>query len=217
MSHPKPRKIVEISFDAESTAQFPNLSASKTTPKHSTKTTSYNKTPTVTKSPTSSHSDSASAVTRADLETLAEDLGKMIRSEVKSIVTSGSSDVTMITLLKDEPNASRRQMQQQLEMMQTQFNTFQNMLTILQPLLNSPALLNQTVTDAPQNNPQLTSDNKTSNSDYSLAQIDTPMQTLEITTLPRLDCLCHVHMNETDPNDTEHNRPGPSGATPSPK
>jgi hypothetical protein len=76
MSRPKPRKIVEISFDPESEAQFPHLSE-----KTSNRPTRPARKPKSNEdlSPTSSYVDSViSAVTRAEFETLSQGIGQMI-------------------------------------------------------------------------------------------------------------------------------------------
>jgi hypothetical protein len=148
---------------------------------------------------------------------LAEDLGKMIRSKVKINITLGASDLTMITLLKDELTTSQLQAQHQLEMMKTQFIAFQNMLTSLQPLLNSPALNPTMAPVVLESNPQPTSDNKTPNSEYGLTLAAALMQPLELTTPPCLNQMCCIHMKEVDPNNIEYNCPGPTGLTQSPK
>jgi hypothetical protein len=76
----KQRKIVEISFDPESKAQFPDLSQKTSNHKHT-----RNSKQKVDTSPTSSQGDSAiSAVTRAEFESLSLGISQMVKDEVQS-------------------------------------------------------------------------------------------------------------------------------------
>jgi hypothetical protein len=93
LSRPKPRKIVEIFFDPESQAQFPQLSP-KT---NNRQTRSIQKTKPTDDSPTSSHSDPVSAVTCAEFENLSQGIGQMIKNEVQSTLST-STDQTMMTM-----------------------------------------------------------------------------------------------------------------------
>jgi hypothetical protein len=156
MSRPKSRKIVEISFDPESQAQFPNLST-KTTSRQA-RNTRKNK-PNEDVSPTSSHSDSIiSAVTRAEFENLSQGIEQMIKNEVQSTLTT-STDQTMMTMFRDEMAANRIATQKQMNLIQNQLTSFQNLVNGLMPhlthsLSNSPTtqttVNNQTVAPNPE-------------------------------------------------------------------
>jgi hypothetical protein len=134
MNRSKPRRIVEISFDSESSVQFPYLPDKKNQRQQSRTNRKQQKSAEHT-SPTSSQGDSfISAVTRAEFETLSLGIGKMIKDEVQSTMTNGT-DQTMLTIFRDEMTASRIETQKQITLIQTQMTTFQNLLTGLLPHL----------------------------------------------------------------------------------
>jgi hypothetical protein len=122
------RKVVELSFDPESKAEFPHLQTAdhKDNNKNTKSVTSAK-----AKSTTSSHS-SVSGVTKADFENLGDELRKMLRAETQSINTSGT-DLTMITLMKEEMVANRKEANEQMKLMQTQMAMFQTTLTTMMP------------------------------------------------------------------------------------
>jgi hypothetical protein len=99
------RKIVELSFDPESATDFPHLQSTSKKSNEEKETTKS-----AAKSTTSSHS-SVSGVTKADFQTLGDELRQMLQTEVKSVMTSGT-DLTMVTLMKEEMVASRLEAQE---------------------------------------------------------------------------------------------------------
>jgi hypothetical protein len=134
------RKIVELSFDPESKEDFPDLSKKSKDKKQSGSKSIASKES--KKSEASSESD-VSAVTKADFQTLGDNLREMLRTEAQSVMTSGSG-ITMVTLLKEELESnrklaqeqmeqSRKQTEQQMTLMQNQFQLFQTMMSALIP------------------------------------------------------------------------------------
>jgi hypothetical protein len=99
------RKIVELSFDPESKKDFPNLT-NQTQRKSATKLVTSTRSQESKKSEALSESDTVSAVTRADFQTLGDDLREMLRTKAKSVLTSGT-DITLVTLLCEELEANR--------------------------------------------------------------------------------------------------------------
>jgi hypothetical protein len=95
-------------------------------------------------SPNSSQGDSViSAVTRAEFETLSQGISQMVKDEVQSTISTGT-DQTMLTIFRDEMAANRIETQIQIELLQQQFSTLQNLITSLMP-----HLANSTVTNTP--------------------------------------------------------------------
>jgi hypothetical protein len=125
-------KIVEISFDPESTEQFHELQ-NKSPDKQNPRPTRKGKQKTDQSSPNSSQSDSIiSAVTRAEFENFSQSISKMVKDEVQSTI-SNSTDQTMLTIYRDELAANRRDTQNQMKMLQQQMAHFHTLLTNLTP------------------------------------------------------------------------------------
>jgi hypothetical protein len=129
------RKIVELSFDPESTIDFPHLKSEK---KPTNKAKARSTTGSKESKSESSASDTISAVTKEDFETLGNNLREMLRSEAQSVLSSGT-DVTMISLLRDELTASREQSKIQMEMMNRQMTMFHTMMTTMNPNMPTQA------------------------------------------------------------------------------
>jgi hypothetical protein len=180
-----------------------------------------------TKSNSSSQSDSVSAVTRADLETLAGDMGRLIREEVQSVMTSGT-DVTMLTLLKEELEASRKQNQQQMAMMQTQITMCQSMMSTLNPMM-----FQRNKTQPYDPGPEATKNAPDENAEKEEKEPYSPVRnpatsphpesppmisTQPDDPQPKLKSSLRVKIKDgTNEEPTEHHKPGSSGDTPPPK
>lgn len=219
------RKIVELSFDPESTADFPHLMRKKPDgAKQSTKSV----TSTMKESTGhSSNSDTVSAVTRADFQNLGDELREMLRSEAKSVMTS-STDVTMITLLREEMVENRRQVQSQLEIMQSTLAIFQTMVASMTPAQQSAQSdhnnLESASTDSvspsddtpvtqPSHEHNTRSQRRTArNSPTHSDHISMISQTQNLTLLK--PSARKVQIFDDDP---QHRKPASSGLTPEPK
>jgi len=130
------KKSSQIIIRPELKAEFPHLQTAdhKDNNKNAKSVTSAK-----AKSATSSHS-SVSGITKADFENLGDELRKMLRTETQSVNTSGT-DLTMITLMKEEMVANRKEASEQMKLMQTQIAMFQTTLTTMmppQPNMNPP-------------------------------------------------------------------------------
>jgi hypothetical protein len=227
-SRPKPRKIVEISFDPESETQFPQL-APKIIKRKSRNT---RKTKSNDKSPTSSHSDSVSAVTRAEFENLSQGIGQLIKNEVQSTL-SNTTDQTMMTMFRDEMAANCIESQRQMKIIQTQLTSFQSLINGLMPhltnsLANSPISTNNStpthntkIDQQPEPNHDKTTDDRPSE--------DTPTTQPEATTYqpsdnqaepaspPRIKNVSMSINDQQMPATVSHNAPSASGDMPPPK
>jgi hypothetical protein len=144
------RKTVELSFDPESKDDFPELKSSKKDTEEAKSSKSSKASKTSKKSESSSDNDTISAVTKEDFHLLGNNLRDMIRSETQSVLSSGT-DVTMISLLRDELAASREQSQAQMKMMAEQMTMFQSMMKTMLPNTsntNEPTTKNQNETES---------------------------------------------------------------------
>jgi hypothetical protein len=224
ISRPKPRKIVEISFDPESQAQFPKLA----TKKNHQQNQNNQKHKSTEDSPASSHSDSVSAVTRAEFETLSQAIGQMIKNEVQSTLST-SIDQTMMTMIRDEMAANRIESQKQMEMIQTQMTSFQNLINgIMMPHLTNSLANSPTSTTAsnPTQHPNIDPILETQDDEPTDEKSDTPT-TQPDEAVPPTDKhdepespprIKNVSINDQKmPNPISHNVPSASGDTPPPK
>jgi hypothetical protein len=248
------RKIVELSFDPESFQEFPNLNKttnnnnssrsvssakSNKSNKSSKSTRSNNKS--IASNASSDSGSAVSAVTPADFNSLAEglskDLSKLIRDEC-SVMTSGT-DLTMITLLKDELEAGRKQQAATLKMMNESMQMMTNMMTQFAPKSPQPQ-------PNPQHNTTVSQSTKKAPPSESVSQSNekTPAPESEqinnesipdrtMMTQPESDKQYDVPPfskglipksqrrvtieNATMHEDAQHPTPGSTGATPPPK
>ena len=104
------RKIVELSFDPEWTEDFPHLQTAK--PDKASNSVTYK-----VKLTSSSHT-SVSGVTKAGFLTLGEDFRALVMNEVQSHTTA-QTKVTMITLMREEMIANRREANEQMMLLNT--------------------------------------------------------------------------------------------------
>jgi hypothetical protein len=225
-SRPKRRIIVEISFDPESQAQFPQLSPKNTNRQNQ----NIRKTKSADESPTSSHSDSVSAVTRAKFENLSQEIGQMIKNEVQSTLST-STDQTMMTMFRDEMAANRIESQKQMELIQIQLLTsFQNLINglmshLTSSLANSPTSTNAStpthnpnINQTPVPNPDKTTDDQPSDTPTTQPEETThqaPNNQAEPASPPRIKKVSIA--DEQMPATVSHSAPSASGDTPPPK
>ena len=127
------RKIVELSFDPEWTEDFPHLQTAK--PDKASNSVTYK-----VKLTSSSHT-SVSGVTKAGFLTLGEDFRALVMNEVQSHTTA-QTKVTMITLMREEMIANRREANEQMMLLNTRA-TEQNNRANEQMLANRKKLPNK--------------------------------------------------------------------------
>ena len=111
------RKIVELSFDPESTDDFPHLKTSKPVKASNSVTSKY-------KSTSYSHS-SVSGVTKADFATLGDELRALVHDELRSVKSvksnnTSQTNLTMVTLMSEGMLANRKSDEVKMVMMQQQ-------------------------------------------------------------------------------------------------
>jgi hypothetical protein len=199
----KQKQIVEISFDPESRAEFPNLQRKNTNKSDNTRNTKQTKDQT---SPNSSQGDSTSAVTRAEFETFSQGISKMVRDEVQSTI-SNNSNQSMITAFREEMTANRNETQAQIKLLQQQFQTFQTFLTNLAPHISSTNPSNNAQTNTETND---TTPKHLPNQDHDMTQ---PGTQEELKSPPSTKT---VHIaDQSMPDDVSHDAPSLAG-TPSP-
>jgi hypothetical protein len=208
------RKVVELSFDPESKADFPHLPTadSKDNNKNAKSADSAK-----AKSTTSSHS-SVSGVTKADFENLGEELRKMLRTETQSVNTS-YTDLTMLTLMKEEMLASRKEASEQMKVMQAQMTMFQTILTQLIPPQTNTNPLNDSESQQSESHSAETEVTHTTNHDSNRARKDKPNKNLTCTPPANLWTQPDPELNQPPEESLmheqlPHQKPVSTGATP---